>query len=89
MDFHAALFSASGNSLIDILSTIIGPVLQTSFQLQGQTDPSFESAVQQHETLYAAVARGDGDGARQAMEAILQVAGGEVAALGRQTRGAA
>lgn len=89
MEFHAALFSASGNSLIDLLSTIISPVLQTSFHVQATTGPTFELAIEQHEVLYAAIAKGDDDGARRAMEAILQVAGGKVAAFGRQQKGAA
>lgn len=89
MEFHAALFQASGNSLIDRLSTIIGPVLQTSFHLQAKTGPSFQRAVEQHEALHAAIARGDAEAAREAMEAILQVAGGEVAQFARQQKGAA
>lgn len=89
MEFHAALFQASGNSLIDRLSTIIGPVLQTSFHLQAKTGPSFQRAVEQHEALHGAIARGDAEAAREAMEAILQVAGGEVAQFARQQKGAA
>lgn len=89
LEFHAALFSASGNSLIDRLSTIIGPVLQTSFHLQAKTGPSFQRAVEQHEALHGAIARGDAEAAREAMEAILQVAGGEVAQFARQQKGAA
>lgn len=89
LEFHAALFSASGNSLIDRLSTIIGPVLQTSFHLQAKTGPSFQRAVKQHEQLYAAIAEGDSEAAHRAMEEVLMVAGGEVAQIVCRHTGAA
>jgi DNA-binding FadR family transcriptional regulator len=81
--FHRALFSASGNSLIDRLSTIVGPLLETSFRVQGQALASLDEAVAQHEALLNAITRGDGPGARKAMETILDDALGVHVRLAR------
>lgn len=85
-EFHAALFAASGNSLIDRLSEVIGAVLRTSFDIQSKTRPSYRHAVAQHDTLYAAIAKGDAGQARRAMEDILAVASGEVEQVVRRAR---
>jgi DNA-binding FadR family transcriptional regulator len=80
-EFHAALFSASGNSLIDRLSTIIRPVLEMSFLLQATTNPSFHLAIEQHGAVYDAIARHDAETAHRGMEEILTIAHGQIAQL--------
>jgi DNA-binding FadR family transcriptional regulator len=77
MDFHAAVFAASGNSLIEGLSTIIRPVLAAAFHLQAKSDASFEHSVSLHENLLKAIRRKDTEGAYAAMEALLEDAANE------------
>jgi GntR family transcriptional regulator, galactonate operon transcriptional repressor len=72
--FHRALFAASGNSLIDRLSTIVAPLLEASFRAQGNALESLDAAVALHDALLDAIASGDGPGARKAMEIILDEA---------------
>ncbi len=85
-EFHAALFAASGNSLLDRLGDVISAVLQTSFDIQSKTRPSFVLAVEQHATVVAAIEARDPAAAERAMEAILAVAHHEVAEITRRTR---
>jgi DNA-binding FadR family transcriptional regulator len=73
-EFHVALLSASGNSLFDRLSTIIGPVLDMSFKLQAQASPEFHVAVGQHAAVYEAIGRGDAEAAHDTMVEILTAA---------------
>ncbi len=80
-EFHVALLSASGNSLFERLSTIIQPVLEASFILQAQVDPKYHLAVGRHEAVYEAVAHGDAEAARRAMEDILSSAQDHLAKL--------
>ena len=84
-DFHAAMFAASGNALIDRLSTIIKPILEMSFVLQATINPSFKLAIEQHGALYDAIARHDADAARRGMEEILAIAHGQIAQLLRDS----
>jgi GntR family transcriptional regulator, galactonate operon transcriptional repressor len=74
VDFHAALLTASGNSLFERLSTIIGPVLSMSFQLQAQAAWRFAIAVEEHAALYEAIARGDPKTAHDTMAEIVSTA---------------
>ncbi len=73
-EFHAALLAASGNSLFERLSTIIGPVLDVSFKLQAQQAWRFTISVEQHAAVYEAIARGDPQTARNTMEEIVSTA---------------
>ncbi len=73
-DFHAALLTASGNSLFERLSTIIGPVLDMSFKLQAQAAWRFRIGVEEHAAVYEAIARGDPKTARDTMEEIVSTA---------------
>jgi DNA-binding FadR family transcriptional regulator len=77
-EYHAAMYAASGNALIDRLSTIIKPVLEMSFVLQATNNPSFKRAVEQHGAVYDAIARHDAEAARRGMEEILTIAHGQI-----------
>jgi len=85
--FHVAIFAASGNSLIDRLSTIIAPLLQAAFLLQGSTEPSFEEVVKRHRAVHRAMMVRDADAARRAMEAVLAAAAKEIAEIKRRSAG--
>jgi DNA-binding FadR family transcriptional regulator len=78
IEFHAAILAGSGNSLIDALSTIIGPVLKTAFHVQAHSDTTFHAALEIHEGLFDAIVRKDVEGARAAMTAILDGAAVEL-----------
>ena len=54
-EFHAALLAASGNSLFERLSTIIGPVLDVSFKVQAQEN----LAIQDRDRTTRGCLRGD------------------------------
>ncbi len=83
--FHVAVFAASGNSLIDRMSTIIAPLLQASFGLQNSVTTSVDDAIDNHEAIYRAIADGDAEAARDAMERVLSVSMDEIAELKRQS----
>jgi GntR family galactonate operon transcriptional repressor len=71
VEFHLSIFSASGNTLIDRLSTILGPLLEASFRMQRDTAGDPEGLVGIHNAVYDAIVEGDAQRARQAMEALL------------------
>ena len=73
-EFHIALLTASGNSLFERLSTIIGPVLDVSFKVQAQETWRFKIAIEQHAAVYEAIARGDAETARDTMTEIVSTA---------------
>lgn len=81
-EFHRALFAASGNSLIDRLSTILVPVLEQSFRAQGERFPRFEEIIATHVAVLESIKARDGDGARAAMIRLLDVAITEIDAPG-------
>ncbi len=74
VEFHVAIFAASGNVLIDRLSRILAPLLEASFREQGNLAASIEEALAQHDAIYEGIAAGDPVRARQAMEKTLGVA---------------
>lgn len=76
--FHLAIFAASGNSLIDRMSTILRPLLEASFRLQRETNRSFSEGFDVHAAVYEAIAARDGDRAMKAMESLLDRAITEV-----------
>ncbi len=79
IEFHIVMLSATGNTLLERLSTIIGPILQMSLSAQvAAANPAYNLAVERHAAVYDAIARGDADAARSAMEAILSIAHGQV-----------
>jgi GntR family transcriptional regulator, galactonate operon transcriptional repressor len=73
VEFHFALFAASGNTLIDSLSTILAPVMEASFRLQGKIAGLANEAAQValHASVYDAIVAGDPVKASGAMEEIL------------------
>ena len=73
-EFHTSLLTASGNSLFERLSTIIGPVLEMAFKLQAQEIWRFKIAIEQHAAVYEAIARGDPKTAHDTMEEIVSTA---------------
>ncbi|HVZ15436.1 MAG TPA: FadR/GntR family transcriptional regulator [Bauldia sp.] len=81
--FHAAVFMASGNQIIERLSDIIGPMLRASFMVQDQARGMQPAAavIPAHESIYDAIVAGNGTSARHEMEALLSRASREVAAI--------
>jgi DNA-binding FadR family transcriptional regulator len=77
-DFHRAVFAASGNILIDHLSTILVPLYAVSFRLQAQASGGHESSLVTHAAVYDAIVAGDPIKARRAMESILMLASSEI-----------
>ena len=77
-DFHVAIFAASGNALIDRLSTILGPLFEASFRLHGQAGGPTASSVAIHEAVYDAIVARDSVKARRAMETILTLASTQI-----------
>lgn len=78
-DFHLAIFAACGNTLIERLSNILGPLLEASFRLQGQAvGVTREASVVMHAAIHDAIVAGDAVKARRAMEGILTSASTEI-----------
>ncbi len=71
LNFHLAVFGASGNSLVDRLSTIISPLLEAAFSRQREVHGPFDEGYLQHERVYEAIKSGDHDAAEAAMRALL------------------
>ena len=82
-EFHAAMLSATGNTLFDRLSNIIRPALEMALVLQAQSAPSFDLPIEQHTAVYDAIARGDSEAARRSMEEILAIAHSNIVRLAR------
>ena len=76
--FHVAAFAASGNALIDRLSTILRPLLNASFAFQEMARPDNANTVRLHAVVYEAIVAGDAQAARREMETILSIATTEV-----------
>lgn len=75
VEFHMAVFSASHNILLASFAHIVGDFLKMSFRIQQQAlndaDNRIEDDVAQHEKVFAAINRGDGDTAQQAMLEVI------------------
>jgi DNA-binding FadR family transcriptional regulator len=80
-EFHFAIFSASGNVLIEHLSSILGPLYQVSFRVQRQAGGTLQEAIAVHAAVYDAVVARDAKRARRAMEHILSQASSEIATV--------
>lgn len=69
--FHIAVFSASHNALLARFAHLVADFLQLSFSIQQQAlnerDNRIEDDVGQHRVVFAAINRGDGEAAAQAM----------------------
>ena len=77
-EFHSAIFTASGNTLIDRLSTILRPLLNTSFAVQERTRGDTAETVPRHDAVFKAIIAGDASSARREMETMLSIAATEV-----------
>ena len=85
VEFHFAIFSASGNILIERLSSILGPLYAVSFRLQRQVaGGEVREAITAHTAVHDAIVAGDAVRARRAMEAILAQASSEIATVAVQ-----
>ena len=69
--FHTAIFEASGNELIERLSSILGPLLAASFATQPPVQVSPAPIVAIHQAVYDAIVARDPSRAREAMEQVL------------------
>lgn len=78
IDFHLAIFAASGNSLVDRMSTILGPLLEASFRVQRETNQSFGQGFEVHAAVFEAISKRDAQAAHAAMERLLERATTEV-----------
>lgn len=80
IEFHLAIFAASGNSLIGRVSTIMRPLLEASFKIQSGVNASsgLSDGYDVHAAVYQAIAKRDPPAARQAMETLLDRALTEV-----------
>jgi len=77
--FHLAVFAASGNDLVDRLSTILQPLLEVNFSLRRRLGPGGrQAAYEHHAAVYKAIAAADPKGARRAVEALLDRASAEL-----------
>ena len=96
--FHEAIFSASGNTLFDRLSTIISPLMRTSFELHfrgvesayatsDKVSAAVNASIDRHAEVYAAIRERDPGKARTATETLLAHVSAEVGYATR--RGAA
>jgi DNA-binding FadR family transcriptional regulator len=83
-EFHFAIFSASGNMLIERLGSILGTLYDASFRVQMQVGVTFQEALSLHAAVHEAISSGDGPGAGQAMERILNQASSEIALISRR-----
>jgi DNA-binding FadR family transcriptional regulator len=78
VDFHIAVFGASGNTLIERLSTILRPLLRSSFRLQGEAGGSLRHWVPLHEAVYDAIVARDPAAAGTAMDGVLALASSDL-----------
>lgn len=80
--FHDAILLASGNALFDRLSTVLGPLMRTSFELHfrgveaalvepGRIAAAVQSSLELHAEVYRAISNRDPSRARAATEALL------------------
>jgi DNA-binding FadR family transcriptional regulator len=84
--FHSAIFAASGNSLINQLSTILGPLLQVSLRTTHQAVATFPDAISAHAHVYEAIAAHESELAWSRMRALLSSVSDEIAELTARPR---
>lgn len=72
IEFHLGVYRASGNQLIERLSSIMAPLLEASFRLNHDLPlETIEATVELHRHVFQAIVAQDRVVARQAMEATL------------------
>jgi GntR family transcriptional regulator, galactonate operon transcriptional repressor len=74
LDFHRAVFAASGNPFVDRLGAIVSAVLEVSFRLQRRSLIPMAVGLAMHERVLAAVRAHDADAAERAMDEIIEEA---------------
>jgi GntR family transcriptional regulator, galactonate operon transcriptional repressor len=90
--FHDAIFSASGNTLIDRLSTILAPLMRASFELHflgvatalatpAEISAAVDASIERHAAVYEAIRDRDPERAGEATEALLAMVSTEVGYL--------
>lgn len=75
--FHIAIFTASGNSLIEKMSAILDPLLNARFGHRARVNAPFGLAIQRHGAVYEAIRAGDPIAANLAMRQVLDSAQSE------------
>jgi DNA-binding FadR family transcriptional regulator len=91
IQFHAAIFRAAGNALLEQIASTLQNALHFSFLLGSRHAGAVEASFPRHRLLAEAIARHDPAAARTVMERILEAALGDIEAVfGRpEIRGAA
>lgn len=80
VEFHLAIFAASGNDLIDRMSTILRPLLEASFKLQSEANAvrGLVDGYGVHAAVFDAIAARAPERARNAMLNLLDRAVSEI-----------
>jgi DNA-binding FadR family transcriptional regulator len=78
LDFHLAVLNASGNELLIPLGYLIETALEQSFFLSAKVPDARENSMPFHDSVYAAIADGNPEGARSAMNTLLSSAWGDL-----------
>ena len=72
IEFHLAVFEASGNALIDRMSTILRPLLEVNFSVRPRLGPGgMAAAYEHHAAVYEAIVNKKSRAALRAMQALL------------------
>ncbi|MCB1490025.1 MAG: FadR family transcriptional regulator [Bauldia sp.] len=86
--FHVAVFAASGNGLLDRLSTIVAPLLQIGSVVPSGMEINHAWAVGRHDRVFMAIAERDAEAAQAMMYEVLAVHLAEVDSTARRNRDA-
>lgn len=78
MEFHAAIVAATHNDLLQQLVNSIARLLLHSREITTQLPGSSQRSLPQHKAVANAIWRGDSEGARSAMAAIVNTAGEDI-----------
>ncbi|MDB5522248.1 MAG: GntR family transcriptional regulator [Rhizobium sp.] len=80
IEFHMSIFEASGNTLIDRMSTILRPLLEASFRIQSSANEErgLDDGYDVHRAVFEAIEKRDGTEAKRRMELLLDRAVTEV-----------
>lgn len=76
LEFHLAIFAATGNPYLVSLGSAIRAALHVSFSLSQQRSPIPHQELRLHGEVCNAVVRGDGDAAQQYMRQLLDASRG-------------
>ncbi|MBE9555685.1 MAG: FadR family transcriptional regulator [Proteobacteria bacterium] len=69
--FHQAILTATGNEFIAPLGALIDSALATSFRISSSRPGAKINSLPRHEAVLTAIATGDSEGAREAMDVLL------------------